>query len=58
MRQGAVGQVWVTQHHGRTVVEKRFADPSRREVEVLALRALTDQGLPFPELLEVGPGRS
>jgi hypothetical protein len=37
------------------VVEKRFADPSRGEVEVLALRALADQDLPVPELLEVGP---
>ncbi len=56
MRQGAVGQVRVRQHRGRTVVEKRFADPSRREVEVLALRALADDlDVPVPELLEVGP---
>ena len=55
MRQGAVGQVRVIQHHARAAVEKRFADPSRREVEVLALRALADQDLPVPELLEVGP---
>jgi aminoglycoside phosphotransferase len=55
MRQGAVGQVRMTQQHGRTVVEKRFADPSRRAVEVLALRTLADQDLPVPELLEVGP---
>lgn len=54
MQQGAVGYVRVTQHHGRPVVEKRFTDPSRQEVEVLALRALADQDLPVPELIEVG----
>ena len=54
MRQGAVGQVRVTQHRGRSVVEKRFTDRSRHEVEVLALRALARQDLPVPELVEVG----
>lgn len=54
MQQGAVGHVRVTQHHGRPVLEKRFADPSRQEVEVLALRALADQDLPVPELIQVG----
>lgn len=55
MRQGAVGQVRLVEHDGRTVVQKRFADPSRRDVEVLALRALAEQDLPVPELLAVGP---
>ena len=54
MRQGAVGQVRVLERHGRRVVEKRFADPDRRDTEVLALRALAGQGLPVPEVLEVG----
>jgi len=36
------------------VVEKRFTDPSRYQAEVLALRALADQDLPVPELIEVG----
>lgn len=55
MRQGAVGQVRVTQHDGRPVVEKRFADPVRQRTEVLALRALAAGPLPVPEVLEVGP---
>ncbi|WP_375423410.1 phosphotransferase family protein [uncultured Friedmanniella sp.] len=45
----------MTQHHGQTVVEKRFADPARREVEMLALRTLSDHDLPVPDLIEVGP---
>lgn len=44
----------MAQHGGRSVVEKRFADPFRQEVEVLALRALAEQDLPVPELIEVG----
>lgn len=55
MRQGAVGQVRVVEHDGRSAVEKRFGDPARLAVEVLALRALADQDLPVPELLAVGP---
>jgi len=54
MHQGAVGHVQLVQRSGRSVVEKLFSDPSRRDVEVVALCALTDQGLPVPELLEVG----
>ena len=53
MRQGAVGHVELVERHGRTLVEKRFTDPVRRDTEVLALRALADQGLPVPELVEV-----
>ena len=54
MRQGAVGHVQLTERSGRCVVEKRFADPSRRDVEAAALGALAHQGLPVPELVEVG----
>ncbi|SDS97110.1 Phosphotransferase enzyme family protein [Friedmanniella luteola] len=55
MRQGAVGHVRSVERHGRFLVEKRFADPRRRDTEVLALRELLHQGLPVPELVEVGP---
>ena len=51
--QGAVGQVRQVQWRGRSVVEKRFADVYRRDVEVVALRALAGQDLPVPELLEL-----
>ena len=54
MRQGAVGQVGVTQYRGRSVLEKRFRDPSRHEVELLALRELARGDLPVPEVIEVG----
>lgn len=53
MLQGAVGQVRSVQWRGRSVVEKRFADPARLNVEVVALRALAEQDLPVPELLLV-----
>jgi hypothetical protein len=53
--QGAVGQVRRIEWEGRSVVEKRFADVARHDVEVVALRALADQGLPVPELLLVRP---
>ena len=53
MLQGAVGQVRRVEWNGRSVVEKRFVDLDRRDVEVVALRALADQELPVPELLEV-----
>lgn len=56
MRQGAVGQVRVTERQGRSVVEKRFSDPSGQEVEVLALRLLAHHDLPVPELLDIGTG--
>lgn len=55
VRQGAVGHVELVERHGRTLVEKRFTDPLRRDTEVLALRALADRGLPVPELVEVSP---
>ncbi len=55
MRQGAVGQVRVTEWRGRSVVEKRFTDASRQEVEVSALRLLAQGELPVPRLLDVGP---
>ena len=54
MLQGAVGRVQLTARHGRSLVEKRFTDRLRRDTEVLALRALAHQGLPVPELVEVG----
>ena len=54
MQQGAVGQVRVTERCGRPVVEKRFRNRSRQEVEVEALRALAGRGLPVPDLVEVG----
>lgn len=34
-------------------MEKRFTDPYRQQVEVLALRAHADQDFPVPELVEV-----
>jgi aminoglycoside phosphotransferase len=54
MRQGAVGYVQLIEQNGRSLVEKRFTDRLRRDTEVLALRALAHQGLPVPELVEVG----
>jgi aminoglycoside phosphotransferase len=54
VRQGAVGHVRLVERQGQTFVEKRFPDPGRRDTEVLALRALADQGLPVPEVVEVG----
>ena len=54
MQQGAVGDVRLVKSHGRSFVEKRFPNPSRLDTEVIALRALADQGLPVPELVEVG----
>jgi aminoglycoside phosphotransferase (APT) family kinase protein len=51
--QGAVGQVRRIEWKGRSVVEKRFADAARHDVEVVALRALANQDLPVPELLLV-----
>ena len=54
MRQGAVGHVQLVKRDGRSLVEKRFIDAARRDIEVLALRALADQGLPVPGLVEVG----
>ncbi|WP_161606327.1 phosphotransferase family protein [Microlunatus speluncae] len=56
MRQGAVGHVRLVEHDGRSVVEKRMADPARHDTEVLALRALAPTGLPVPELIRVEPG--
>ncbi|WP_309069826.1 phosphotransferase [Microbacterium sp.] len=56
MRQGAVGHVRVLQRGGRTLVEKRMPDPLRHDVEVLALHALVDSGLPVPVPVEVRPG--
>ena len=55
MRQGAAGHVRLVERDGRTVVEKRFRDPSRRHVEELALRAAADRGLPVPDVLAVTP---
>jgi aminoglycoside phosphotransferase len=55
VRQGAVGQVRLVERHGHRLVEKRFLDATRRDTEVLALRALAPSGLPVPELVEVGP---
>jgi aminoglycoside phosphotransferase (APT) family kinase protein len=54
VRQGAVGQVRLTEHDGRPAVEKRFAAHDRLETEVAALRYLAGQELPVPELLSVG----
>ena len=51
--QGAVGQVRSVRWRGRSAVEKRFADPARLAIEVVALRALAEQDLPVPELLLV-----
>ncbi|WP_161606312.1 phosphotransferase [Microlunatus speluncae] len=56
MRQGAVGQVRLVEHAGRSLVEKRFTDPARHQTEVLALRALAHGALPVPELIKVDPG--
>jgi aminoglycoside phosphotransferase (APT) family kinase protein len=53
VQQGAVGHVRLVEHHGRSLVEKRFTDPARRDAEVIALRALAGQGLPAPEVVEV-----
>ena len=53
MLQGAVGQVRRVEWKGQSAVEKRFADAARHDVEVLALRALAEQGLPVPKLLLV-----
>ena len=53
MRQGAVGQVRVVEHRGQPVVEKRFRNRFRLQVEVLALSTLAHQDLPVPELIEV-----
>lgn len=55
MRQGAVGHVEVIEHHGRCVIEKHLTDPDRRTTEMLALRALADQPIPVPELIETRP---
>ena len=54
MRQGAVGSVRLVKHHDRSFVEKRFTDRSRRDTEVLALRAVAEEDLPVPELVEIG----
>jgi len=54
MRLGAVGDVRMVEQHGRSLVEKRLTDPVRRDTEVHALRALAPQGLPLPELIELG----
>ncbi|MET1004158.1 MAG: phosphotransferase, partial [Propionibacteriaceae bacterium] len=54
VQQGAVGQVCLTEHRGRTVVQKRFTDRFRQEVEILALRHLADQAFPVPEIVGVG----
>ncbi len=51
--QGAVGQVRRVEWRGQSVVEKRFSDRARLDVEVIALRALAEQDLPVPELLVV-----
>jgi aminoglycoside phosphotransferase len=56
MLQGAVGHVRLVEHGGRTVVEKRIADPVRHNTEVLALAALAHAGLPVPELVRVRSG--
>lgn len=56
MRQGAVGQVRQVEDQGRSLVEKRMADPVRHQTEVVALRALADSDLPVPELVRVEPG--
>lgn len=53
LRQGAVGQVRVRERDGRQVLEKRFVDVVRRDVEVHALRALAGSDLPVPEVLDV-----
>jgi aminoglycoside phosphotransferase (APT) family kinase protein len=53
LRQGAVGQVRVLERDGTRVVEKRFVDRERLDVEVLALRALAGSDLPVPQVVEV-----
>ncbi|KQX07648.1 MULTISPECIES: phosphotransferase family protein [unclassified Leifsonia] len=56
MLQGAVGTVRLVERAGRTLVEKRMADPMRHDTEVLALRALARSDLPVPELVEAEAG--